>query len=119
MLNNALQDYSLEITGSIIMVSLLNLLLNVVYLYPWSLVYHSVTVLLCVLFCLLCTVYLRVLLASLPLLILCFNKYFFRSESIHSEPLYIYNTQPSLGTVELWKTLFGYVYRKVLLKSKG
>ena len=33
MLHNALQDYSLEITGSIIMVSLFNLLLNVVYLY--------------------------------------------------------------------------------------
>lgn len=59
-----------------------------------------VTVLLCVLFALLCTVYLRVFLASFPLIVLCFNRHFINR------------------TVELWKSLLNYTYRKVRLKRR-
>ena len=40
--------------------------------------YHSVTVLLCIGFVLVCTVYIRAISACVPLIVLCFNGYFLR-----------------------------------------
>ena len=99
------------------------------------------TVLLCVLLTLLCIIRIQILLASLPLLVLCINRHFIRSKPSYIIAVEQPDTQGGdhvsqmtsrvpallkdscacvfvLGTVELWKGLFGYLFKVVWFRRR-